>query len=155
MGGLLSGHLQARAVTGALTIPHIESTGSAAHVLQHSAKHTLLAQALLPCAVTCHPRNEIWPHQEATRDTSRALQVLYPLFVYSYLDTVKQRQALRAQEMMRHVKPRFLECDGASPSLAKELEDLATVLYPQHLQNPVPKAVRTSCPEPPVCAAGR
>jgi hypothetical protein len=70
------------------------------------------------------------------------LQVLYPLFVYSYLDTVKQKQSMRAREMMRHVKARFLECEGASISLAKELEDLATVLYPQHLQNPVPKAVR-------------
>jgi hypothetical protein len=72
------------------------------------------------------------------------VQVLYPLFVYSYLDTVKHRQGMRAREMMRHVKARFLECDGASVSLAKELEDLATVLYPQHLQNPVPKAVRTN-----------
>ena len=79
------------------------------------------------------------------------VQVLYPLFVYSYLDTVKQRQALRAQEMMRHVKPRFLECEGASPSLAKELDDLATVLYPQHLQSPVPKAVRAGDARPAAC----
>ena len=73
------------------------------------------------------------------------MQVLYPLFVYAYLDIVRKGHSARAREMMRKLKARFVEADGASVSVANELEDLTTVVFPQHLQNPVPKQVRDFC----------
>jgi WD40 associated region in TFIID subunit, NTD2 domain len=72
-------------------------------------------------------------------------QVLYPLFVNAYLDVVRKGHGARAREMMRKLKARFVDAGGASVSVANELDDLATVVYPQHLQNPVPRQVRL-CP---------
>lgn len=71
-------------------------------------------------------------------------QMLYPLFVHSYLETVKQVKGMRACEMMRKHKARFVEAEGASVSISQELSDLSNVVYPQHLQNRVPKAVLSS-----------
>jgi len=68
--------------------------------------------------------------------------LLYPLFVYCYLNSVKEQQGMRAKDMMRRVKHRFMQEESASMSVTKELEDLSTVQHPQDLQNAVPKAVR-------------
>ena len=81
------------------------------------------------------------------------MHILYPLFVYSYLDTIKQNIQWVAADLMREFKPRFIEVDGVSVSVAKELEDLATVKFPQQLQNPLPKEVRLFAAAPAAEAA--
>ena len=75
-------------------------------------------------------------------DRRMHMQILYPLFVYTYLDLVKRSQGGRARELLRRLRPRFVDAAGATAALASELDDLATAVYPQHLQNRVPKQVR-------------
>jgi WD40 associated region in TFIID subunit, NTD2 domain len=89
-------------------------------------------------ACSARPKQQEWT-------VSPPAQVLYPLFVYAYLDVVRKGHGARAREMMRKLKARFVDAGGASVSVASELDDLATVVYPQHLQNPVPRQVRRRC----------
>lgn len=72
------------------------------------------------------------------------LQVLYPIFVHSYLEVVKQGQSMRASDMMRRHKARFCNAAGAGASISQELADLSNVLYPQHLKtHRLAKSVRS------------
>lgn len=79
--------------------------------------------------------------------------MLYPMFVHSYLEVVKQKQSMRASDMMRRHKGRFVDAAGACVSISQELADLSNVLYPQHLKtHRLAKSVRSHpSPSPPSC----
>jgi WD40 associated region in TFIID subunit, NTD2 domain len=95
--------------------------------------NAVLLQAYVSCKCMLFP----------TPGTIRPLlQICYPLFVYTYLMTVREKHGMHARDMLNQLKPRFLQSESSSMSVAKELEDLSTVIHPQHLQSPVPRAVR-------------
>lgn len=72
------------------------------------------------------------------RDT---LQLLYPLFVYSYLRTVQEKQGMHARDLLTSLKARFLQSESTSVSVVKELDDLSAIVHHQHLQSNAAKEV--------------